>query len=165
MESGYRVRGYAIGGLRLRILNVKFDIRTARGSKIDIAKSAFAKYGSQFEVVDVNDIASDDIAVHLEGVSKVIHIAANLGSGRGDTETVLKVCLERSVIDITLEFIDLYRVLLRVPSMFCANLRKLASPRLCIVAQWSPQLTLVEHTGMMVCVIQWQCISLLVNLN
>ena len=97
------------------ILNLKSDIRTARGPKIDIAKSAFARYGAQFEIVGVDDIASNNIAPHLEGVSKVIHVAANLGSGRGDTETVLKVFIQQSIMVFTSKFIDLCRVLLTEP--------------------------------------------------
>jgi hypothetical protein len=64
--------------------------RTARGTKVDVARQAFASYGDRFEIVNVNDIATDDISAHLEGVVSLIHTAAPLSS-RGDAKHILTV--------------------------------------------------------------------------
>lgn len=52
-------------------------------------KKQFEAY-KNFEVVDVADIAVDDVSEHLKGVSKVIHAAAPI-AGKGDTNHLLSV--------------------------------------------------------------------------
>ena len=47
-------------------------------------------YGDKFEVVNVSDVAIDDISEHLKGVTAVIHTAAPLSS-RGDAKFILRV--------------------------------------------------------------------------
>ncbi|KAF7969871.1 hypothetical protein HWV62_25653 [Athelia sp. TMB] len=69
LEAGYRVRG------------------TARGAKLAQVKEAYASYGEQFEAVDVNDVAIDDVSAHLVGVDAVIHSAAPLAN-RPDKEEI-----------------------------------------------------------------------------
>ncbi|KAF7975888.1 hypothetical protein HWV62_8299 [Athelia sp. TMB] len=69
LEAGYRVRG------------------TARGAKLAQVKEAYASYGEQFEAVDVNDVAIDDVSAHLVGVDAVIHSAAPLAN-RSDKEEI-----------------------------------------------------------------------------
>ena len=64
--------------------------RTARGAKLAQVKKAYASYGEQFEAVDVNDVAIDDVSAHLVGVDAVIHSAAPL-SNRSDKEEIFNV--------------------------------------------------------------------------
>lgn len=78
LEKGYRVRG------------------TARGAKVDLARKTFASYGDKFEVVNVPDLATDDISDHLVGVSALIHTAAPLPSS-GDQKFILRGAIEGSV--------------------------------------------------------------------
>ena len=66
--------------------------RTARGSKVDDVKEAFASYGDKFQVIAVNDIAADDLSEHFKDVSAVIHTAAPMASAlTGDDDAMLKV--------------------------------------------------------------------------
>lgn len=66
---------------------------TARGAKVSELRDAYARYGEQFEVISVTDIASDQFADALQSVDAVIHAAA-LGPNRGpDSEVIWKVRL------------------------------------------------------------------------
>jgi nucleoside-diphosphate-sugar epimerase len=72
--------------LALKIL----PFRTARGAKVELARQGFASYGDRIKIVNVDDVAIDDISEHLKGVTAVIHTAAPLTS-RGDAKFILKV--------------------------------------------------------------------------
>lgn len=65
-------------------------LRTARGVKIAQVKNAYASYGERFEVVEVNDVAVDDVSAYLIGVDAVMHTAAPL-SNRPDTKEIMNV--------------------------------------------------------------------------
>jgi len=78
LEKGYRVRG------------------TARAAKVSFTKNLFGSYGDKFEVVQVDDIAVDDISQHLKGVDKVIHAAAPLPSV-ADAKIMLNSSVEGSL--------------------------------------------------------------------
>ncbi|KAJ6558121.1 NAD(P)-binding protein [Mycena capillaripes] len=77
LEAGYPVRG------------------AARGRKIPLLKKALEKY-SQFEVVEITDIATSDFSAAFKGVGAIIHTAAPL-PGRADSETALKSAVEGSL--------------------------------------------------------------------
>jgi nucleoside-diphosphate-sugar epimerase len=77
LEKGYRVRG------------------TARGAKVSVARDIFASY-DKFEVVSVDDLAVDDISVHLKDVNAVIHAAAPLPSAT-DSKGLLQSALNGSL--------------------------------------------------------------------
>ncbi|KAF7975887.1 hypothetical protein HWV62_8297 [Athelia sp. TMB] len=78
LEAGYRVRG------------------TARGAKLAQVKNAYASYGKQFEAVEVNDVAVDDVSAHLVGVDAIIHSAAPL-SNRSDREEIFTGTIEGTI--------------------------------------------------------------------
>ncbi|KZP16503.1 NAD(P)-binding protein [Athelia psychrophila] len=78
LEGGYRVRG------------------TARGVKIAQVKNAYASYGERFEVVEVNDVAVDDVSAYLIGVDAVMHTAAPL-SNRPDTKEIMNGTIEGTI--------------------------------------------------------------------
>ena len=71
-------------------LKTVLPFRTARGAKVELARQAFASYGDRFKVVNVDDVATDDISEHLKGVTAVIHTAGPLPS-RGDAKFILRV--------------------------------------------------------------------------
>jgi len=86
--------------------------RTARGAKIVLASHVFASYGDRFEVVGINDVSTDDISQHLDGVTAVIHTAAPLAS-RGDAKFILKVgisnfSLLQVVLNLNLNYLFIY---------------------------------------------------------
>jgi nucleoside-diphosphate-sugar epimerase len=70
-------------------------LRTARGRKIPLLKSAFEKY-PKFEVVEIADVAASDFSAAFKGVGAIIHTAAPL-PGRTDAETALKSAIEGSL--------------------------------------------------------------------
>ncbi|KAK7450620.1 hypothetical protein VKT23_012930 [Stygiomarasmius scandens] len=80
LQAGYRVRG------------------AARNAKVERLKTAFEPYvsRSQFEAVDVPDVASGDLKQYLEGVDAVIHTAAPL-MGRSDVDTAFRTAVDGSL--------------------------------------------------------------------
>jgi hypothetical protein len=89
----------------LALSNLKKNCRTARGAKIALARKTFASYGDRFEVVDVNDIVTDDISDHLAGVTAVIHTAAPLSS-RGDAKFLLRASILGPYISLRLTYVN-----------------------------------------------------------
>jgi len=88
--SSARVIFSSFGHLIFAGLKMAISFRTARGAKVELARQGFASYGDRFKVVNVDDIATDDILEHLKGVTAVIHTAGPLPS-RGDAKSILRV--------------------------------------------------------------------------
>ncbi|KAJ7599413.1 hypothetical protein C8J56DRAFT_1094181 [Mycena floridula] len=78
LEAGYFVRG------------------AARGPKVQLLQRAFAAYQTQFEAVNVPDIASGDFRAVLDGIDAIIHTAAPL-PGRADPKTALQSAIDGSL--------------------------------------------------------------------
>ncbi|KAI0628043.1 NAD-P-binding protein [Trametes polyzona] len=74
LEAGYRVKG------------------TARGAKLELLRNRFGA-NPHFEAVEIEDIATGDLTVALQGVEAIVHLASPL-AGRQDPEEGLKSALE-----------------------------------------------------------------------
>ncbi|KAI0336188.1 NAD-P-binding protein [Cubamyces sp. BRFM 1775] len=75
IKAGYRVRG------------------TVRSAKVDFAREANSIYGSDVEVIGIDDLAYDDFTEALKGVDGVIHAAAPL-IGKDTPENALTAAIE-----------------------------------------------------------------------
>ncbi|KAI0358996.1 NAD-P-binding protein [Trametes cingulata] len=78
VKAGYRVRG------------------TVRSSKVDFVRESNAIYGSDVEVIGIDDLAFGDFTDALKGVDAVIHVAAPL-PGRDTPEDALTASIEGAV--------------------------------------------------------------------
>lgn len=74
-----------------RLLMTVKSCRSARGAKVSMAAKMFAPYGDRVEIVNVNDIAVDDVSEHLLNVDAVIHSAAPMPTRVTDIDALEKV--------------------------------------------------------------------------
>ncbi|KAI0333886.1 NAD(P)-binding protein [Cubamyces sp. BRFM 1775] len=74
LEAGYRVRG------------------TARGHKLELLRKSFESY-SNFEVIEINDVATNDFSRAMEDVDAVVHVASPI-AGREAPEGTLTGAIE-----------------------------------------------------------------------
>ncbi|KAF9018459.1 NAD(P)-binding protein [Hymenopellis radicata] len=86
--------GYVGSHILLELLKVGYRVRAAaRGAKIQQLRELYAKYGAQFEVISVADVAIDEFPAAFKGATAVIHSAAPLPS-RNDAQEVLRGAIE-----------------------------------------------------------------------
>nr|GAT44245.1 predicted protein [Mycena chlorophos] len=78
LEKGYRVRA------------------TARGAKADALQASYANYGSQFHVVKIADLASDQFPDAVKGVDAVLHLATPM-PGKISFEDQLKIAVDATL--------------------------------------------------------------------
>ncbi|KAJ7284724.1 hypothetical protein C8J57DRAFT_1169845 [Mycena rebaudengoi] len=88
------VSGFVASHIAAQLLADGFSVRgTARGSKLEELEAAPATKNPHFEVIKVEDVATDDLGDALKDVKYVIHTASPL-AGRATPEEGLKAALQ-----------------------------------------------------------------------
>ncbi|THH12756.1 hypothetical protein EW146_g7395 [Bondarzewia mesenterica] len=86
--------GFIGSHIVLELLGSGYRVRLlARGEKATILRSTIAKDNAKAEVVEIKDIATDDLTTAFQGAGAVIHVASPT-AGRADPESALTSALE-----------------------------------------------------------------------
>ncbi|KAA1470841.1 NAD(P)-binding protein [Dentipellis sp. KUC8613] len=86
LAAGYKVRSKLL-------MKYMSSISTARSGKAPRVQAAYASFGDRFQIVVVDDLATDDLTEAFKGVDALIHVGSPL-AGKAPTDILIKSAVE-----------------------------------------------------------------------